>query len=66
MADFFSDRESYQSEPYRQLRAQYQEAFIDMLLDLDRSLAPRQRAAAVAKLRDYARQLRDLAGVRSS
>ena len=36
------------------------EGFVDLLLDLDRSLTPAQRRLAVAKLRDYADDFRQL------
>jgi hypothetical protein len=42
------------SPEYRRLSAQYRERYMQMLLQLDRSLTSAQRAHAVERLRDYA------------
>jgi hypothetical protein len=40
--------------------ADWEERFVDMLVELDRSLTPTQRATAVGRLRSYAGQFRAL------
>jgi len=53
------------SPAYLQSITRYRELFAQMVLDLDRSLSPRQRVAAAALLRRYAAQLRSLARSRT-
>ena len=53
------------SPAYAQSVARYRELFTQMVLDLDRSLSPRQRVAAATLLRRHAEQLRSLAGART-
>ncbi|HTT38727.1 MAG TPA: DUF6279 family lipoprotein [Burkholderiales bacterium] len=50
---------------YLQSVTRYRELFAQMVLDLDRSLSPRQRVAAATLLRRYAAELRSLARSRS-
>jgi hypothetical protein len=66
LADFFADWDRYRSEAYRRMRAEYEQRFVGVMVELDRGLTPRQRTNAVARLRDYARQFRELAGLRGS
>ncbi|TSA16571.1 MAG: hypothetical protein D4R74_04310 [Betaproteobacteria bacterium] len=47
---------------YLRLSLQYRREYMQMLLELDRSLAPEQRAHAVARLNDYSQLFAALAG----
>ena len=50
---WLSDWEEGASPEYRRLSDLYRERYIEMLLELDRSLAPAQRAHALARLQEY-------------
>jgi hypothetical protein len=49
------------SAEYRQLSGVHQEQYIQMLLELDRGLAPAQRSHAVTRMREYAETFNALA-----
>lgn len=49
------------SDEYRRSVARYEEQLIQMVLDLDRSLSPGQRAHAVKRMRKFAQEFRALA-----
>ena len=57
---FLTDPDAQRSPASQQAGARMQEGFVDLLLELDRSLTPAQRRLAVAKLRDYAGDFRQL------
>jgi len=61
LAVFLANPEAGRSDRYRRTLAEWEERFIDMLVELDRSLTPIQRATAVERLRSYAGQFRLLA-----
>lgn len=61
-----ADPDAGRSERYRQTLAAWEASFIDLMTSLDRSLTPRQRAAAVERMRYYAEQFRGLAGERGT
>ena len=50
---WLTDWEERASPEYRRLSALYRERYIEMLLELDRSLAPAQRAHALARIEEY-------------
>ena len=54
LRQWLTDWEAGASPEYRQQSALYRDGYVQMLLQLDRSLAPAQRAHAVERLRDYA------------
>lgn len=58
---FLTDPAAGRSERYRATLTAWEAQFVDLLLDLDRSLEPRQRANAVARLQRYAAEFRNLA-----
>jgi hypothetical protein len=49
------------SGQYRATLAAWQASFVDAIVDLDRSLTPRQREAAVTRTRRYAKEFRGMA-----
>ena len=57
---FLSDPEASRTPRYKEVMAAWEAQFVDLLLDLDRSLTPRQRATAVERLRSYAAEFRGL------
>jgi hypothetical protein len=59
---FLVDPGAGRAEANRLAMARWERQFVDMLVDLDRSLTPEQRRHAVAKLRGYAGDFRALAG----
>lgn len=61
LAAFLGDPAAGRAEPNRQAMARWERQFVDMLVELDRSLTPEQRRQAVARLRAYARDFRTLA-----
>jgi hypothetical protein len=61
LVTLLADPEAGRSDRYRLTLADWHERFSDMLVELDRSLAPIQRATAVERLRGYAAQFRVLA-----
>jgi hypothetical protein len=61
LAAFLGDPTIGREESNRQAMARWERQFVDMLLQLDRSLTPEQRRHAVAKLRAYAADFRTLA-----
>jgi hypothetical protein len=58
---FLGDPTAGRAEPNRQAMARWERQFVDMLVQLDRSLTPEQRRQAVVKLRAYAADFRTLA-----
>ena len=52
------------TERYRETMVAWEAGFTDLMVDLDRSLTPRQRATAVERMRRYAEEFRSLAGER--
>jgi hypothetical protein len=61
LAAFLADPAAGRAESNRLAMARWERQFVDMLVDLDRSLTPGQRQHAVAKLRGYAGDFRALA-----
>lgn len=61
LTDFLVDPGAGRAQANRLAMARWERQFVDMLLDLDRSLTPEQRRHAVAKLRGYAGDFRALA-----
>jgi hypothetical protein len=59
---WLSDWETGASPEYRQLSKLHRERYMQMLLELDRGLAPEQRTHAVARLSEYAQLFAALAG----
>jgi Family of unknown function (DUF6279) len=59
---WLSDWETGASPQYLQLSGLHRERYMQMLLELDRSLAPVQRAHATARLSEYAQLFAALAG----
>lgn len=57
---FLSDPEASRTERYHASMVAWESQFADLLVDLDRSLLPSQRAAAVERLRSYATEFRAL------
>ncbi len=61
LADLLAAPRAGANEPYKRSVAHYEEELAQMILDLDRSLAPAQRAAAVEHLHHFAARLREIA-----
>jgi hypothetical protein len=61
LAAFLVDPSAGRAEANRLAMARWERQFVDMLVDLDRSLTAEQRQHAVAKLRGYAGDFRALA-----
>jgi len=57
---FLSNPEASRTERYHATMVAWESQFVDLLVDLDRSLSPRQRAAAVQRLHGYAAEFRGL------
>ncbi|HEY7761172.1 MAG TPA: DUF6279 family lipoprotein [Burkholderiales bacterium] len=62
LAAFLADPTAGRAASNRHAMARWERQFVDMLVELDRSLTPEQRRQAVAKLRAYAADFRTLAG----
>lgn len=63
---FLADPDAGRSEASRRAMLEWERGLIDMLTDLDRTLSPVQRARAVQRMRDYARDFRQLAARRGA
>lgn len=63
---FLADPDAGRSEANRRAMMDWERAFIDMLVDLDRSLSVAQRARAVQRMRGYAQDFRLLAARRGT
>lgn len=61
LAAFLRDPDAARAEVNRQAMLRWERQFIDMLVDLDRSLTAQQRNTAVRRLRAYAADFRQLA-----
>jgi hypothetical protein len=61
LADLLAEPRTGAKEAYTRSVAHYEEELTQMILDLDRSLTPSQRAAAVERLHHFAAHLRELA-----
>jgi hypothetical protein len=59
-----ADPDAGRSERYRETLVAWEASFIDAMVDLDRSLTPRQRATAVERMRRYAQEFRSMSGER--
>lgn len=59
---WLTDWEAGASPEYRRLSELHRDLYVQMLLELDRSLTPAQRAHAVTRLHEYAEIFRTLAG----
>lgn len=63
---FLADPDAGRSEANRRAMREWERAFIDMLVDLDRSLSVAQRTRAVQRMRAYAQDFRQLAARRGT
>jgi hypothetical protein len=61
LADMLATPREGAEELYRNSVAHYEEVMTQMLLDIDRSLSPEQRASAASRMRRYAQSFRTLA-----
>ncbi len=64
LAALLTDPDAGHTERYRETMVAWEASFTDMMVDLDRSLTPRQRATAVERMRRYAQEFRSMAGER--
>ena len=64
LAAFLTDPSAGRAESSRLAMARWEQQFLDLLVELDRSLTPEQRRRAVAELRSYAGQFRTLSTAR--
>lgn len=58
---FLLDWEAERGAEYKRLASEQEARFVQLMVDLDRTLAPKQRTAAVERLRRNAQELRALA-----
>jgi Family of unknown function (DUF6279) len=65
LIDLLSSPSAGASQAYRQSSARYEDQFVRMVVDLDRSMTPVQRATVAARLRRYAADFRAWAARRS-
>jgi hypothetical protein len=66
LAALLTDPGAGRTERYRETMVAWEASFTDMMVDLDRSLTPRQRATAVERMRRYAQEFRSMAGERDN
>lgn len=64
LAAILTDPDAGHTERYRETMVAWEASFTDLMVDLDRSLAPRQRTTAVERMRRYAQEFRSMAGER--
>ncbi len=62
LRSFLEDPERGRSEAVREGMQRWERGLADMLVDIERTLAPAQRAAAARRFRSYAADFRQLAG----
>lgn len=64
LADWAADWDRGRDPAFSRANREFTDGLLAMLADLERSLSPRQRAVAVARLREYARDFQVLAAAR--
>jgi hypothetical protein len=64
LVTLLADPDAGRSERYRLTLVAWEARFIDVMVELERGLTPRQRAMAVERLRRYAEEFRSMAGQR--
>lgn len=64
LVGLISDFEAGRNQRYRDTLVSWEAGFIDLIVQLDHTLSPRQRAMTVEQMHDYAQEFRSMAGER--